>query len=100
MAARTSRAEATNDRQQGCSQHRAEQVFQVVGEARQGQGAGVITFIRKNIRDHRLEQRREACGRGLQQRDQHIDVPDLGDEWQHQGDACPDQVKRDEHRLS
>ena len=83
-------------RQQCGRERRAEQALQVVGEARERQGAGVVLLVGQNIRDGRLEGRREGRGRRLQQEDQDVDLPDLGHEGQQQRDRRPDEVHRDQ----
>jgi hypothetical protein len=40
--------------------------------------------------------RRERGGGGLKDEDQDVDLPDLGDERQRQGDGGPDKVHGDE----
>jgi len=83
-----------DDGQQRSSQHRGNQAFQVIGQPGQRQRLRVVLFIGKDVRDSGLESRREAGGCRLQDKDQQIDLPDLGDKWQTDRDNRSYQVQR------
>ncbi len=87
-------------RQQRGGQGRTEQTLQVVGQPRERQGPGVLGLIGQDLRDDRLEQGRKARRGRLQHGDQHVDLPDLGDERQRQCDQGPDHVQPDQHDLA
>mmetsp|Transcript_53139 Transcript_53139/g.124386 ORF Transcript_53139/g.124386 Transcript_53139/m.124386 type:complete len:448 (+) Transcript_53139:344-1687(+) len=90
----------SDDRQQHCGKRRTAQALQVVGQAGQRQCFGVVRLLGKHVGDGGLEGGRE-CGRGgLQHEDQHIDLPDLSDERQQQGDRCAHQVQSDEQSAA
>jgi hypothetical protein len=85
-------------RQQEPGRHRADDVLEVIDQPRQRQRTRVARLVRQHVRDGRLEGRREGGGRRLQQEDQDIDLPDLGDERQAERLARPHQIQRDQKR--
>lgn len=85
--------------EQGGGQRRAEQVLQVVGEAGEREGAGVVALVGQEVGDRRLEGRGEGGGGGLEQQDQDVDLPDLGDEGQGEGGGGAREVHGDEQRA-
>lgn len=85
--------------EQGGRERRAEQVLQVVGEPGEREGPGVVAFVGQDVGDGRLERRGEGGGGGLEQHDQDVDLPDLGDEGQGQGGDGAGEVHGDEERA-
>lgn len=85
--------------EQGGRERRAEQVLQVVGEAGECEGAGVVALVGQDVGDGRLEGRGEGGGGGLEQQDQDVDLPDLGDEGQGEGGRGTGDVHGDEERA-
>ncbi|PRD26010.1 UNVERIFIED_CONTAM: hypothetical protein NCL1_39267 [Trichonephila clavipes] len=71
----------------------------VVGQPGQRQRLRVVLFVGKDVRDGGLEGRREAGGCRLQNEDQQVDLPDLGDEGQAQRDGRSHEVQRHEQRA-
>ena len=61
---------------------RTEKTFEVVGESGEGEGFGVLGFLRQNVRNGRLESGRERRRSRLEQENQQIDLPDLIDKRQ------------------
>lgn len=85
--------------EQGGGQGRAEEVLQVVGEAGEREGAGVVTLVGQDVGNGRLEGRGEGGGGGLEQQDQDVDLPDLGDEGQGESGRRAGEVHGDEQRA-
>lgn len=78
-------------------QHRTDDAFQIVGQPGERQRARVFLLVRQDVGDRRLEGRREG-GRGrLQHEDQNIDLPNLGDERQENGNGGADEIERHQH---
>ena len=69
-----------------------EQGFQVVGQTGQRQRPRVFAFLRKNIRDQRLERGREGRGSGLEHKNENVDLPGLGDERERDRDPGPENI--------
>ena len=83
-----------DDGQQDRRERWAEQVLQVVGQPREGERPGVVVLFRQDVGDGRLEGRGEGGRTGLEHEDEDVDLPDLVDERQEQGDGGAHEVGR------
>ncbi len=83
-----------DDGEQRRGQDRAEQALQVVGEPAQRQGPGVVPFVGQDLGDRGLEGRGGGRRSRLQQEDQDVDLPHLGDEGQGECHAGAGEVRR------
>jgi hypothetical protein len=68
--------------QQHGGEHRREHGLEVVGQARERERGGVVLLALEHVGDDGLEGGGERRRCRLHHEDEHVDLPDVGDEWQ------------------